>query len=223
MSTDYIQTNDPGAVGAGKSWLHPTTQDYKIRDANNAAWVLWGNLAQSRAGNLPVSGGPVTGPLTGSHNLAPLTTPDFTGGAKTDGKTLARLSDLALMRTDIINSVNSRMQELLSRSTGSVVVNNIAFESVVVSATSGTNFTIALPKYPDGTDAVASEVRAYGASIQAFSFQDMAAGSSYNMQVSCIETGPGTRTYTPTCSHTDWPRVEGVGNFKIVTWILCTR
>lgn len=76
----YVQTGDPGAVGAGKHWLHPTTGVLKRRDAADTGWVTIssgatpgahthgladitdeGTMASQNAGAVAITGGSITG------------------------------------------------------------------------------------------------------------------------------------------------------------------
>jgi hypothetical protein len=60
----YIQSTDPGAVGANKSWYDSATSPYthKVRNATNTAWVAVGISASSLDGLSDVV---ITSPLSG--------------------------------------------------------------------------------------------------------------------------------------------------------------
>lgn len=46
----YVQTSDPGTVGAGKYWMHPTTGVLQRRDATNTGWVAVTSVGGQKLG-----------------------------------------------------------------------------------------------------------------------------------------------------------------------------
>lgn len=60
MAWDYTQTGDPGSVGVGRTWLHPTTGVLKVRNTSNTAWTTIGNVDDPSFGSLLTSGGAVS-------------------------------------------------------------------------------------------------------------------------------------------------------------------
>ena len=85
----YAQASDPGSVGAGYIWVNTTTGDFQARNTANSAWVVIFNINTVNGGLLPLSGGAMTGAITGSHGLAALADPALTGTPTIDADEIA--------------------------------------------------------------------------------------------------------------------------------------
>jgi hypothetical protein len=75
----YIQasSSDPGSVGFGYQWAQTDTGNLYARNTANSGWNLIGNANQASLGDLPLSGGAMTGAITGAHGLMPLAGGNF--------------------------------------------------------------------------------------------------------------------------------------------------
>lgn len=89
---DYIQTGDPGPVGAGKVWKNDDG-DLFFRNTKNTHWLPLG-VVDERIGMASVSGSVYTGALTGNHGLAPAVSPNFRGTAKLLGVDLVTVESM---------------------------------------------------------------------------------------------------------------------------------
>ncbi len=158
----YVGT-DPGAVGVGMQWLNSTTYDLYERNSSNTGWIKVGNVNSQYYGQLPTTGGNMTGAITGSHGLAPLDSPSFTTSATRDNVELATTADLDALDTTLRSLIDTKIQTGLSTATqGISSTDNIAIsygiEERVVSSWvaligGGTYFKPTLPVFNDGQTA----------------------------------------------------------------------
>ena len=216
----YVQAQDPGAVGAGFEWLNTQTNLWYIRNASNSGWTRIGNLGMENCGNLPISGGEMMGPITGAHGLLPEDSPNATTSLKVDGFDVARIADLNAVRQEVMASIRSALSGVVNVGSGSSILDKVAFAVVDATLTPTANGseatisagTIALPTYPGGGTAQASEVRAYGMGI--IGWKAPAIATPYTA-LSAYLTETTTRTYTLTSRNMDLVKVQ--------SWILATR
>lgn len=158
----YIQDADPGTPpSGGYEWFKPTSQDIYIRNGANTAWVFKGNAATANLGNLPVAGGAMTSAISGGHGLAPLTSPDFQGTSKRDGKNLALKTDLNAMAASLRSEFATLAASLVAGSVStSTTRSNLAFGMGTSSYTSDTvYYQIPLPQFPDLTPATEAQCK----------------------------------------------------------------
>lgn len=101
MAWDYTQTGDPGAVGVGRTWLHPTTGSLKVRNTANTAWTTIGNVDDPNFGSLLTSGGAVSANITGN-----------TGWAASDAHNFPTTASINNVAIATINDVTSRISAL---------------------------------------------------------------------------------------------------------------
>lgn len=186
----YFDSNDPGAVGAGKEWYNTTTGNLYIRNSTDTAWVLIGNSDTASLGNLPASGGPVTGAITGVSGWAPLDSPDFTTIAKLNGIDLATTTDLANTQTALINLIDARVASAIASSTSgtSGVNSSIAKTRGSGSANTGTTFTIPLPTYPGSGETADESDCVWMVAMTGIGLDDYTSGASYAWQVYLSQT-----------------------------------
>lgn len=103
MAWDYTQTGDPGSVGVGRTWLHPTTGALKVRNTANTAWTTIGNVDDPSFGSLLTSGGAVSANITGN-----------TGWAASDAHNFPTTASINSVAIATINDVTSRISALES-------------------------------------------------------------------------------------------------------------
>lgn len=101
MAWDYTQTGDPGSVGVGRTWLHPTTGVLKVRNTANTAWTTIGNVDDPSFGSLLTSGGAVSANITGN-----------TGWAASDAHNFPTTASINSVAIATINDVTSRISAL---------------------------------------------------------------------------------------------------------------
>ncbi len=94
MAWDYTQTGDPGAVGVGKTWLHPTTGVLKVRNTANTAWTTIGNVDDPNFGSLLTSGGAVSANITGNTGWAAADAHNFPTTASINNVAIATINDV---------------------------------------------------------------------------------------------------------------------------------
>jgi hypothetical protein len=121
---DYIQTDDPGAVGAGKSWLNPSSGIAQIRNSSDSGWTLLGSIDVPYLGLAPTSGYTATGAITGISGWAPDVDPDFDNSARLDGINLATVNDLSALRTEMNTSIDARISRAIADYTSKVSVSD---------------------------------------------------------------------------------------------------
>lgn len=152
----YIQDADPGVpASGGYEWYMPTTDQLFIRNGANTAWTFVGYANQINLGNIPVSGGPTTGAITGATGLAPNAAPNFSTSAKRDGINLALLTDVnnlgATLRAEFQSIVTSGIAAATASSTTKA---NIGIKrGIFTSVASNSTVNLPVPQYPDLTTA----------------------------------------------------------------------
>lgn len=152
----YIQSSDPGAVGAGYQWLDSTTGNLYERNTTNAGWVLFANVNQTNGGLLPLTGGNLSGSITGATGFATVDSPNFTTAAKLEGVNLATTRDLdnlqELLSGEIDQKVSSSLSALIGGQNANVAVKEGVETKTVTQWKAGTA-TLTPPQFSDGTTA----------------------------------------------------------------------
>ena len=110
MAWDYTQTGDPGSVGVGKTWLHPTTGVLKVRNTANTAWTTIGNVDDQSFGSLLTSGGAVSAAITGNPGWAAFDAHNFPTAASINSVAIATINDV----TSRISALESSIVPLIS-------------------------------------------------------------------------------------------------------------
>ena len=110
MAWDYTQTGDPGAVGVGRTWLHPTTGVLKVRNTANTAWTTIGNVDDPNFGSLLTSGGAVSANITGNTGWAASDAHNFPTTASINSVAIATINDV----TSRISALESSIVPLIS-------------------------------------------------------------------------------------------------------------
>ena len=126
----YVQANDPSAVGFGYFWANSSTGDLYARNTSNTAWVKQGNLNQAQGGALPITGGAMTGAISGVSGWAPETSPDINSCAKLEGVNLATTNDLSTLQTNLEDYVDAQVASAIaSQGVTSEVSSNTAIQT----------------------------------------------------------------------------------------------
>ena len=148
----YVQANDPSAVGFGYFWANSSTGDLYARNTSNTAWVKQGNLNQAQGGALPLTGGAMTGAISGVSGWAPETSPDFNTSAKLEGVNLATTNDLSTLQTNLEDYVDAQVASAIaSQGVTSEVSSNTAIQTgTLKGATATTAVEIPRPVFSDG-------------------------------------------------------------------------
>lgn len=213
IGNTYIQAGDPGAVGFGYWWAHPTTGVVKSRNTSNTGWVSQGNWNTVNSGSLPLTGGVMTGAITGVSSWAPIASPDFTGTPQKGGIALATVNDLSTAITSLQSLIDLQVSSALSSTSAAISIgNNLAFGS---GGGLDHGQTVPLPQYSNGDDATQDEVLAIFVSIH--TQQEIFYGGigSYNPELKC-EVDPDTRIVTCTWTKPGDPPVAGKVNYLII-------
>ena len=157
----YIQGTDPGAVGFGYDWRDTTTGYLYSRNTSNTAWVFQSALNLANGGNLPKTGGVMSGPITGVTGWASSDNPDFPTMAKIAGVNVATVNDLTALQTSLEALIKAEAQAAVTTALGGLTGNqNVALgHGVLVGATATTPVTIPLPSFPDGVQATQSQCK----------------------------------------------------------------
>lgn len=154
----YIGWGSLPAPEVGYDAIDIDTGNKYSSNTSSTAWVLMGNVNEPNMGLLPLSGGAMTGAITGSTGCAPINTPDFVSSAKLDGLDLATINDLTDMRTTILDAVTPLINQAIASTTSSISVSSkIAFGHGTLTFPTGTPQTIPLPYYPGNIQATEEE------------------------------------------------------------------
>lgn len=157
----YVQSTDPGSVGAGYQWLDTTTANLYERNTCNSAWDYLYNVNQITGGLLSRNGGVMAGAITGVTGWAPLDSPNFTTVAKLNGVNLATMNDLQALNASLLALIKAEAQIAVTNALGGVTGNqNIAIGSgTLKGATKDSPVTIPLPFFPDGVQATQAQCK----------------------------------------------------------------
>lgn len=164
MAWDYSQTNDPGAVGAGKTWFHPTTGDIKIRSTSNAAWSKIGNSDLPNLGNVPITGASMSGPLSGLTGVAAADAHDFPTSARKAGVELATMNDLSDMQSTLYSNMSEKIAEAIAgyaKSGSARETVAVSYGEIAVPLGHGDNYAVSIsrPVYSDNSVSKDSEIK----------------------------------------------------------------
>ena len=129
MAWDYTQTGDPGAVGVGRTWLHPTTGALKVRNTANTAWTTIGNVDDPNFGSLLASGGAVSANITGNTGWAAADAHNFPTAASIGNVAIATINDV----TSRISALESSIVPLIS-SAIATYAGSLTFSSKIATA-----------------------------------------------------------------------------------------
>lgn len=151
----WIQATDPGAVGFGYQWANSSSGILYERNTSNTGWVQIGNANSTNYGLLPLTGGAMTGAISGVTGWAPETSPDFNTSAKLEGVNLATTNDLSTLQTNLEDYVDAQVASAIaSQGVTSEVSSNTAIQTGrLQGATPLTTITIPLPVFSDGQSA----------------------------------------------------------------------
>ena len=133
MAWDYTQTGDPGAVGVGKTWLHPTTGVLKVRNTANTTWTTVGNVDDPNFGSLLTSGGAVSANITGNTGWAAADAHNFPTTASINSVAIATINDVTSRISALESSIIPLISSAIATYAGSLTFSSkIAFASGIV-------------------------------------------------------------------------------------------
>ena len=157
----YVQASDPGGVGAGYQWYNTSSGIVYERNTSNTGWVQIGNANSTNYGLLPLTGGAMTGAISGVSGWAPETSPDFNTSAKLEGVNLATTNDLSTLQTNLEDYVDAQVASAIaSQGVTSEVSSNTAIQTgTLKGATATTAVTIPLPVFSDGQPATEAQCK----------------------------------------------------------------
>ena len=157
----WIQATDPGAVGFGYQWANSSSGILYERNTSNTGWVQIGNTNTTNYGLLPLTGGAMTGAISGVTGWAPETSPDFNTSAKLEGVNLATTNDLSTLQTNLEDYVDAQVASAIaSQGVTSEVSSNTAIQTGrLQGATPLTTITIPLPVFSDGQSATQGQCK----------------------------------------------------------------
>ncbi len=205
--TRYIGTGSLPVPKAGYDAVDTTTGNLYMCNAIGTSWNLAGNVNNVNLGLLALTGGTMTGSITGATGWSPLDSPNFTSSAKLDGVNLATTSDLSTTSTTILNSIAPKITEAVASTTSAISVNaNIAKAQgflfpIGTTKIEGATDTIPLPVFP--SSGVAADITQCVWSVGIYSIPDNGNGLK-----KVLVTNPGAGlAYTSDCYRDDgvWP------------------
>lgn len=151
----YIQasSSNPGAVGFGYEWYQTDTGDLYIRNTANDGWVLEGNADQTYIGNLSRQGGAMTGPITGSHGLMPLSGGNFTNAPTINNQAIATVDYVDTRDNYVMSQISAQVQTAIAAIPGvSIQSSVVIWTGLVGGTTPSSNLVIPITEtYPDGS------------------------------------------------------------------------
>lgn len=149
----YQQADEPTDVTPGTVWLRATGT--KAQRDLTGAWVEKGSWTETNDGLLPLTGGAVTGPVTGSHGHAPLDSPAFTTNATLDGEDLSTKTWVSEQIADLMTTIQDYISNAISGGESSITIGQ---NFVLAYGTVANGGTVPLPTYSSGVKAVKSEI-----------------------------------------------------------------
>lgn len=150
--TRYIGTGTLPPPVLGYDLVATDTGNFYVSNSTATAWVLVGSVNSPNLGMLPLTGGTMTGAISGATGFAPNDSPNFTTTAKLLGVPLATTTDLSNTQTNVLNTIAPKISEAVAAvTTGITTQANIAVASGILSFTTAVAQTIPLPTFSDGT------------------------------------------------------------------------
>ena len=171
----YIQSSQPAEGYSGYQWFNTTTSVVKEWSGTNlypdtepagGQWVQIYDGNQSNGGLLPITGGSVTGSITGTTGWATSDNYNFPTSLKVSGQNVATVSYVNQQVTSFNDLISAKISQAVASTTASISANqNIAkfgqgvtgngyFEPTEIVATQTVPdpfAAIPLPRYPDGS------------------------------------------------------------------------
>ena len=164
VGSRYIGTGSLPTPVAGYDAIDTSTGDQYVSNTSGTAWVTVGNVNTTNLGLLPVSGGVMTGAITGATGWAPSDSANFATKAYIAGIDIGTTDQLATLKTEVMDSITPKITEAIASTVAAVGVNSKVAKSMgVLTFTPATAFTIPavqtipLPTYPSGEVAKESE------------------------------------------------------------------
>lgn len=164
VGSRYIGTGSLPTPVAGYDAIDTSTGNQYVSNTSGTAWVLIGNVNTLNLGLLPVTGGVMTGAITGATGWAPDDAPNFATKAYINSIDIATTDQLASLETRIMDSISPTITEAIASTTAAVGVNSkVAKAMGVLTFVPATNYTIPpvqtipLPTYPSGEVAKETE------------------------------------------------------------------
>jgi len=164
MAWDYTQTGDPGSVGVGKTWLHPTTGVLKVRNTANTAWTTIGNVDDPSFGSLLTSGGAVSAAITGNTGWAASDAHNFPTSASINSVSIATINDVTSRISALESSIVPLISSAIATYAGSLTFLSKIAVNTGVTKQAAWNTVVTLPtnggfQYEGGTPVKESECK----------------------------------------------------------------
>ncbi len=189
MAWDYTQTGDPGSVGVGKTWLHPTTGVLKVRNTTNTAWTTIGNVDDPNFGSLLTSGGAVSANITGNTGWAASDAHNFPTTASINNVAIATINDVASRISALESSIVPLISSAIATYASSLTfANNIAFASgTVISKSYDQVHTLPISsmQYGDGSTPTESECKWFISLVAPNNYWWVGYGGSIDQMLRC--------------------------------------
>jgi len=188
-----------GFTGAGNIWAQNDTGNWYVRNMANTAWTLLGSGDQQSFGLMPLSGGAMSGALTGSTGLmtADGSTPFAVPPTVTSkSSVIASMADLTALQNNIVTLINQTVAQSLSSLPSFGIRSNMAFSYGTVTSTQVTSTPVILNlpysgmTYPDGTAVALADCFGFA------SIQNVMTGTSASAyQTALIPQGTTTNNF----------------------------
>jgi hypothetical protein len=121
----YIQATEPAAPpSTGYQWLDTDTSILYERNGANTAWIQVYNTNQTNGGLLPISGGSVTGSITGTTGWAPSDNANFATSAKIAGQNIATVNYVNQQVNSFNDLISAKVSQAIAASTTTSTANN---------------------------------------------------------------------------------------------------
>src|ERR1035437_7011845 len=203
----YQQDDEPSDLTPGTGWLRGDGKEY-VRKLD-LSWNYVGEWQLSHKNNLPIEGGTMMGPILGSHGLAPLDNPAFTGAATQNGVDLADKDYL----TNQLAALQLTLTSLITNQVGGTMGNiTIGGNLAVGYGTVSDGGTIPLPIYADNVRASLSEVWGVLASMKSLTGHDGSEANDWTFEVNV------DASLNVTCTNVEshWGTFTGVASYIVM-------
>lgn len=209
--TRYIGTGALPTPVAGYDAVDTTTGNRYDANTSATAWNLVGNVNQTNEGMLPLTGGTMTGAITGATGWAPLDSPNFTTSAKLGGLDLVTSTTLSTAITNVNNGISPKITSAVASLSAGISVNSSIAKAkgTLTPSSVGATITVPPPTYSDGTTANIADCVW---SIGVYSIPDQGNG----LKSIAITNPGGANVYTAVATRDDGVQTSPTMSYVII-------
>ena len=161
--TRYIGSGTLPTPVVGYDAIDTSTGSFYVSNSSSTSWMLVGNVNSPNYGMMPVTGGVMTGSISGATGWAPLDSPDFTTTAKLNGLALATVNDLTTAITNVNAGISPKITSAVAATSNAISVQaKVARLTGTLTFNTGNSsetHAVPLPTYPDGSSAAIGDCK----------------------------------------------------------------